>query len=100
MLYLYGIGRRMVGRRKHFLILTLGFHHEIQVFPPKHMRFRRWRYRRSKHSFKIVSNNLFDLKNAVFVFRRLRFPDVYNANGIRLFKEKIVLKRRKKWGVF
>lgn len=97
-LQLIGLGNRLIELKRTKLLLKLGYAHFLLVYKFKDMKFKT--FIKKKNAFTIFSNNIFYLNNFVYLVKRLKFPDCYNANGIRFVKEKFKLKARKKWGVF
>jgi len=97
-LRLVGLGNRIVELERKKLILRLGYAHYWLVYKLGKMKF--YFKKKKKNSFNIYFNNIFFLNNFVYIVKRLKFPDCYNANGVRFLKEKFKLRKRKRWGVF
>lgn len=93
-----GLGNRISILKSWFIVLKLGYAHKIRIGRCGDYSLFFTSYRK-KQSIAIRSNNYFNLIHWTNMFRRLKFPDCYNGNGVRLFTEKLTFKYRKRWGV-
>lgn len=96
-LYLSGLGNRIGLLKESFLVVKLGYAHKIRLHQWDESMF--FKAYRKKQSIFIRSNSYESLLTWISMFRRLKFPDCYNGNGVRLQDEKLVFRFRKRWGV-
>jgi ribosomal protein L6P/L9E len=88
---LKGIGYKMMKIGLNFL-LKIGFSHRIIYLIKKNLRFSY----QNKQLLKIESRSLFNLKNIIFIFQKIRKINCYKKKGIFLKGSMVKIKINKK----
>ena len=90
-----GLGFKLVDVTTSFLEFSLGFSHSV-VYYLKENIFA-LRTARQKQSFKVFGLDVSALVLLSGTLKRLKFPDVYKGKGFRFHREKLKLRKRKKF---
>lgn len=93
---LVGVGYKVLELNENFLILKLGRSYQVKYLIPKLINLKVFGKRKTKIRF--FSSDVVKLMTSVYLFRLLRWPDVYKGKGIKLTKQKTIIKFREKFG--
>jgi len=93
-LYLVGLRFRVDKIFRKSLVLKVNFSHKVKWYCES-IFFKK--FRKIKNAFYFKTRDSFFHLNFFQTLRRFRFPDVYKGNGIRLYKEKLIFKKRKQF---
>jgi len=95
-LTLYGLRIRIEKIFKKGLVLKLNLAHKVKWYS-KFFRFKK--LRKIKNSFIVFSKDHQIHNIFLYILRRFKAPDPYRGNGIKFYKEKLLFKKRKQFGV-
>lgn len=96
-LYLIGLRVKIEKIYKKSLILKLNLCHKVKW---KCSQSKFLKFKKIKNSFLFKTKDFFLHNSFLFIIRRFKLPDFYKGNGIRFYKEKLKLKKRKQFGAF
>lgn len=95
--FLSGRINRILRLKKRYLWIKLGYVSDVILHSDIYSYFKPFKL---KHSFYLISSNLFFFSNFTFLIRHLRYRGVYTGRGVRIYKEPFQIKKRPDFGKF